>query len=100
MGTIKIAYVHAVANHVQTRLVPPATKAGNTTLPGSRRMSGQSNVDDNTVAAAANATAPTTDNPPVARARLVTVFVAAIARQLSSCANILYAVQTLYADQG
>ncbi len=50
-----------MANQVQTRLVPPATKAGSTTPAGSRRMSGQSNVEDNTVAAAANATAPTTN---------------------------------------
>jgi hypothetical protein len=54
-----------VANQVQTRLVPPATTAGNTTLPGSRRMSGQLNVEDNTVAATANATAPTTNKIPV-----------------------------------
>ena len=58
IGTARIAYVHAVANQVHTRLVPPAAKAGRTTLPGSRRMSVQSNVEDNTVAAAANATAP------------------------------------------
>jgi len=55
----------AVANQVQTRLVPPPAKAGSTTLAGSRKMSGQLNVDDNTIAAAANATAPATNNPPV-----------------------------------
>src|SRR5215218_3054708 len=77
-----------MANQVQTRPVPPATTAGSTTAAGSRRMSGQSNVDDNTVAAAANATAPTTNSAPVARARPVPVVVAAIVRQLSSCANI------------
>ena len=58
-----------MANQVQTRLVPPATKAGSTTPAGSRRMSGQSNVVDNTVAAAANATAPTRNKPPVVRRR-------------------------------
>jgi hypothetical protein len=31
------------------------------------KMSGQLNVEDNTIAAAANATAPTTNNPPVAQ---------------------------------
>ena len=41
-----------MANQVQTRLVPPATKAGSTTSAGSRRMSGQSKVEDSTVAAA------------------------------------------------
>src|SRR5215210_4949213 len=51
-------------------------------------MSGQSNVDDNTVAAAANVTVPTTNSAPVARASPVPVVGAAIARQLSSCANI------------
>jgi hypothetical protein len=63
-------------------------------------MSGQSKVEDNTVAAAANARAPTTNNVPVARRRVVDVLVAAIARQLSSCANPFeFDVQTLYADQ-
>src|SRR5437762_1864813 len=66
IGTARIAYVHAVANHVQTRLGPPATKAGNTVLPGSRRMSGQLNVEDKTVAEAANVRAPTRNSPPVA----------------------------------
>ena len=56
-----------MANQVQTRLVPPPAKAGSTTLAGSRKMSGQLNVEDNTAAAAANATAPTTNNPPVAQ---------------------------------
>jgi hypothetical protein len=38
-------------------------------------MSGQSNVDDNTVAAAANASAPTTNSPPVIRRRPLPVLV-------------------------
>jgi hypothetical protein len=45
-----------VANQVQTKLAPPATKAGSTTPAGSSRTSGQSNVEDNTVAPAANPT--------------------------------------------
>jgi hypothetical protein len=63
IGTARIAYVQAVANQVQTRLVPPPTKAGSTTIAGSRRMSGQLNVEDNTIAAAANASAPKRNNP-------------------------------------
>ena len=66
IGTARTAYARAVANQVHTRLVPPSAKAGNTTLAGSRKMSGQLNVEDNTIAAAANATALTTNNPPVA----------------------------------
>jgi len=54
--------------------------AGNTTLAGSRRMSGQSNVADNTVAAAANATAPTTNDPPVALRRPMPVVAADMVR--------------------
>ena len=65
IGTARIAYDQPVANQVQTRLAPPAAKASSTTLAGSRRTSGQLNVEDNTIAAAANATAPTTNNPPV-----------------------------------
>jgi len=56
-----------VANQVQTRLVPPPAKAGSTTLAGSRKMSGQLNVEDNTIAAAANATAPATNSTPAVR---------------------------------
>jgi hypothetical protein len=67
MGTIRTAYVQAVANQVQTRLVPPATKLGSTTSAGSRRMSGQSKVEDSTVAAPAKARAPATNNAPVVR---------------------------------
>src|SRR3954452_5991834 len=67
MGTIRSAYVQAVANQVHTRLVPPAAKAGSTTAAGSRRMSGQSKVEDSTVAAAPNASAPTANSPPVVR---------------------------------
>ena len=51
-----------MANQVLTRLVPPPAKAGSTTLAGSRRMPGQLNVEDNTIAAA-NATAPATNSP-------------------------------------
>src|SRR5688572_27169751 len=79
MGTIKIAYVQAVANQVHTRLVPPATKAGSTTSAGSRRMSGQSKVEESTVAAPANATAPTTNSPPVVRRKLRSVVAVVIA---------------------
>ena len=64
---MRIASVHAVAKDVHTRLVPPATNAGSTTSAGSRRMSGQLSVDDKTVAATANATAPTTNSNPVTR---------------------------------
>jgi hypothetical protein len=67
IGTARIAYDQAVANQVQTGLVPPSAKAGSTTLAVSRKMSGQLNVEDNTIAAAANATAPATSSPPVAR---------------------------------
>lgn len=80
IGTARIAYVQAVANQVLTRLVPPATKAGNSTLAGSLRMSGQSNVEDNIVAAAANARAPTTNSPPVVRRRRLLVLVVVMAR--------------------
>jgi hypothetical protein len=73
-----IPYVHAVANQVQTRLVPPAAKAGNTVLPGSLRMSGQSNVEDRTVAEAANARAPATNSPPVVRRSRASVPVAVV----------------------
>jgi hypothetical protein len=63
IGTARIAYDQAVANQVQTGLVPPSAKAGSTTLAVSRKMSGQLNVEDNTIAAAANATAPATSSP-------------------------------------
>jgi len=58
IGTRRIAYVHAVANQVHTKLVPPAANLVSTTSAGSRSMSGQSNVADRTVAALAKARAP------------------------------------------
>src|SRR3954447_8271205 len=94
MGTARIAYVHAVANQVHTRLVPPAAKAGSTTPPGSRRMSGQSNVEDNTVAAAANATAPSRNSPPVVRRR--PVFATADVKLIVNLFWTPYSIWTLY----
>src|SRR5690348_12793599 len=94
IGTARIAYVHPTANHVQTRLGPPAANAGSTTAAGSRRMSGQSNVEDNTVADTANATAPTTNNTPVTRRRRVPANV--IVTPLNAV-QYLDVVQRLYA---
>jgi TetR/AcrR family tetracycline transcriptional repressor len=54
-GTPSSAYVQAVANHVQISAVPPESAAASTTAAGSRRMSGQSKVDDSAVPAAAKA---------------------------------------------
>src|SRR5688572_3457532 len=93
MGTSRIAYVQAVANQVHTRLVPPAAKVGSTTSVGSRRMSGQSKVEESTVAAPANASAPATNSPPVVRRRLVTVSAVVIIVSALDAVHDLYDVQ-------
>src|SRR4051794_41581712 len=64
-----MANVQAVANQVHTRVGPPSAKAGSTTAALSRRMSGQSKVDESAVAAAANASAPARKRAPVIRRR-------------------------------
>ena len=53
IGTARIAYVHAVENHIHTSLGPAAANSVSTTSAGSRRMSGQLNVADSTDAAVA-----------------------------------------------
>jgi hypothetical protein len=67
IGTIRMAYVHAVANQIQTRLGPPSANLVRTTSAGSRSMSGQSNVADRMVAAVANERAPIRNSVPVMR---------------------------------
>jgi hypothetical protein len=63
-------------------------------------MSGQSNVEDNTVAAAANATAPTRNSPPVVRRRpvLATTDVNVISTLLDAV-QYLDVVQIMYGVQ-
>ena len=67
IGTARIAYVHAVANQIHTKLAPPAANSMSTTSAGSRSMSGQLNVADRRDAAAAKAIAPTINRTPVVR---------------------------------
>src|SRR4051812_8727552 len=96
MGTIKIAYVQAVANQVHTRLVPPATNAGSTTSAGSRRMSGQSKVEDSTVAAAPKASAPTTNRLPVVRRSPWLMVVVAMASTPERCTGFVQRPEASY----
>jgi len=59
--------VQATTNQLQVRLAPLSAYSGSTTLAGSRRMSGQSNVEDSRVAAAPKVTAPTANRVHVTR---------------------------------
>jgi len=54
------------------------SESANSDISSGSRMSGQSNVEDNTVAAAVNATAPVRNSPPVARRRHVAVAVISV----------------------
>src|SRR4029453_13630247 len=75
------------ANQVQIKAGPPASNLVSTTSAGSRRMSGQSKVDDKMVAAVANVRAPTRNRAPVTRRRVAPLLSVVTVCRLSTASH-------------